>query len=99
MSERSHPRFAGIQMTIFKIHDEESLGEHQQAVLHLNDVPVEITAAYMAVATPAMIDEGLEDWEREDPEARRPKKWADDLGGVLDTLAAEIDETYRSGSR
>jgi hypothetical protein len=133
MSERSHPRFAGLQMTVFETEGETEPGERQKAILHLNDIPVEVTAAYMAVATPAIvlarltaqagrlnfedpehkpenfaamiravaealkggwdaIDAGLEDEERHDPEARRPKEWAQEIGGVLDTLADQVDE-------
>jgi hypothetical protein len=140
LSERSHPRFAGLQMTIFKVEDETSPGDRQQAILHLNDLPIEVTAAYMAVATPAIIlarltaqagrinfadpahkpehlapmiravsrslqagwhamDEGLEEWERDDPEVRRPREWASGFGGVLDRLADQVDETYRGGSQ
>ena len=55
MSERSHPRFAGLQMTIFKFAERADSAEPQRALLHLNDVPIEVTAAYMAVATPSII--------------------------------------------
>jgi hypothetical protein len=139
MSERSHPRFAGLQMTIFKVAAETSAGERQRAVLHLNDIPLEVTAAYMATATPGIIlarltaqagrlnfedpdhkprnfasmirnvsealkagwhamDAGLEDDEREDPEARRPQNWAEEIGGLLDTLAGKVDEVYDAAS-
>jgi hypothetical protein len=129
MSERSHPRFAGLQMTIFK-----TGGAPGEAVAHLR-VPLEITPAYMAVATPAIIlarlttqvgrlnfedrehrprnlaplirsvasaiklgwatmDAGLEDWERNDPEVQRPNGWAEDIGGLLDQLADDVDRIY-----
>jgi hypothetical protein len=45
MSERSHPRFAGLQMTIFKTRDPPRPGERTKAVLHLNDIPIEVTPA------------------------------------------------------
>jgi hypothetical protein len=135
MSERSHPRLVGLQMTIFKVEDGSKPRERQEAVLHLNDVPLVVTAAYMAVANPAIvlarlaaqagriqfedpahkprnlapmiravsaalkdgwraIDAGLEDEERQDPEVRRPVRWAEQIGGVLDTLAGHVVESY-----
>lgn len=54
MSERSHPRFAGLQMTIFQRTDEGDDGR-RQALLHLNDVPIEVSEAYEAVATPGIV--------------------------------------------
>jgi hypothetical protein len=54
MSERSHPRFAGLQMTIFKA-VEPADPDSQEALLHLNDVPIEVTPVYMTVAVPAII--------------------------------------------
>ncbi len=135
LSERSHPRFAGLQLTIFKLEGEPSQGANQRAILYLHDVPVVVTAAYMAAATPGIIlarlvtqigrlrfaneahrlsnlapmiravsaalkvgwramDEALEPWERDDPEAQRPAKWADEVGSLLDGLGDEIDSVF-----
>jgi hypothetical protein len=139
LSERSHPRFAGMQLTIFKLDGEQSPGGNPRAVLYLHDVPVEVTAAYMAAATPGIIlarlvtqigrlrfaedahrvsnlapmirsvssalqtgwramDDGLEAWERDDSEAQRPARWADDLGRLLDGLSGDIDSVFGTTS-
>ena len=127
-------------MTMFKLERAtDAAGGDQPAILHLNDVPLEATAAFMAAATPAIVlariapqagrlrfstdghkqqrfprmlrevaysiqngwramDDALTDDERDDPEARRPRRWADELGGVLTTLADQVDGIYAEDS-
>jgi hypothetical protein len=41
------------------------------------------------------MDAGLTDAERQDPEARRPKQWAEFFGNGLDELAAQCDAVYQ----
>lgn len=55
MSERSHPRFAGLQMTIFQRVERGEEGEPRRALLHLNDIPIEVNEAYEAVAVPGVV--------------------------------------------
>jgi hypothetical protein len=54
MSERSHSRFAGLQMTVFKLASPPDAQGRQAAVLHLNDAPLEATVI-MTVAMPAIV--------------------------------------------
>jgi hypothetical protein len=50
MCARSHPRFAGLQMSIFR-----RVGEPDDAATHFTEIPFEIPDAFMAVAAPGIV--------------------------------------------
>jgi hypothetical protein len=50
MCARSHPRFAGLQMSIFK-----RVGAPADAATHFTEIPFEIPDAFMAVAAPGIV--------------------------------------------
>jgi hypothetical protein len=50
MCARSHPRFAGLQMSIFK-----RVGATEDAATHFTEIPFEIPDAFMAVAAPGIV--------------------------------------------
>jgi hypothetical protein len=50
MCARSHPRFAGLQMSIFR-----RVGEPEDAATHFTEIPFEIPDSFMAVAAPGIV--------------------------------------------
>jgi hypothetical protein len=50
MCARSHPRFAGLQMSIFR-----RVGAPDDAATHFTEIPFEIPDAFMAVAAPGIV--------------------------------------------
>jgi hypothetical protein len=50
MCARSHPRFAGLQMSIFR-----RVGAPEDAATHFTEIPFEIPDSFMAVAAPGIV--------------------------------------------
>jgi hypothetical protein len=50
MCARSHPRFAGLQMSMFK-----KVGAPEDAATHFTEIPFEIPDSFMAVAAPGIV--------------------------------------------
>jgi hypothetical protein len=50
MCARSHPRFAGLRMSIFR-----RVGAPEDAATHFTDIPFEIPDSFMAVAAPGIV--------------------------------------------
>jgi hypothetical protein len=56
LSEHSHPRFAGLQLTAFlRQADQPPEGEPQQAILFMGEIPFDVPAVLLATTLPGVI--------------------------------------------
>lgn len=55
LSEHSHPRFAGLQLSVFQRVGEPDEQGRQQAVLYMGEIPFDVPAVLLATAMPGLL--------------------------------------------
>jgi len=91
MSEHSHPRFAGLQLSVFRrVGGEE--GEGQQAILFMGEIPFDVPAVLLATAMPGAL---LAQLALAAGHVRLARVAALGWAGVIRRTAVELAEGWR----